>query len=48
MLVGLPVSLTMLPLAWLLLTRVMFPIDFKASDEAIRHIKTMRDSLGKP
>jgi sodium-dependent dicarboxylate transporter 2/3/5 len=46
MLVGLPVSLTLLPLAWLLLTRVMFPIDFKASDEAIRHIKTMRESLG--
>jgi sodium-dependent dicarboxylate transporter 2/3/5 len=46
MLVGLPVSLTMLPLAWLLLTRVMFPINFKASDEAIRHIKTMRESLG--
>lgn len=47
MLVGLPVSLTMLPLAWLLLTRVMFPIDFKASDEAIRHIQNMRASLGK-
>ncbi|MCR9130687.1 MAG: DASS family sodium-coupled anion symporter [Alphaproteobacteria bacterium] len=46
MLVGLPVSLTLLPLAWLLLTRVMFPIDFKASDEAIRHIATMRESLG--
>jgi len=46
MLVGLPVSLTMLPLAWLLLTRVMFPIDFKASDEAIRYIQNMRESLG--
>ncbi len=46
MLVGLPVSLIMLPLAWLLLTRVMFPIDFKASGEAIRHIQTMRESLG--
>ncbi len=47
MLVGLPVSLTMLPLAWLLLTRVMFPINFQASDETTRYIDTMRQGLGK-
>ncbi|TGY87752.1 DASS family sodium-coupled anion symporter [Marinicauda algicola] len=46
MLVGLPVSLVLLPLAWFLLTRVLFPIDFRASEEALRHIRTMRKSLG--
>ncbi len=47
MLVGLPVSLIMLPLAWLLLTRVMFPISFRASEETVRYIDNMRESLGK-
>lgn len=46
MLVGLPVSLTLLPVAWLVLTRLVFPIDFKASDEAMRHIRSMRAGLG--
>lgn len=46
MLVGLPVSLTMLPITWLVLTRVVYPIDFKASDEAVRHIRSMRAGLG--
>ena len=46
MLVGLPVSLVMLPLAWLALTRFIYPIDFKASDEAVRHIRAMREGLG--
>ena len=47
MLVGLPVSLIMLPIAWLVLTRMVFPINFKASDEAVRHILSMRAGLGK-
>lgn len=46
MLVGVPVSLTMLPITWLVLTRVVYPIDFKASDEAVRHIRSMRAGLG--
>lgn len=46
MLVGLPVFLTMLPIAWLVLTRFAYPIDFKASDEAVRHIRSMRAGLG--
>jgi solute carrier family 13 (sodium-dependent dicarboxylate transporter), member 2/3/5 len=46
MLVGLPVTLVLLPLAWLLMTRIMFPIDFKASPETLRYIQSMRTSLG--
>lgn len=47
MLVGLPVSLVLLPIAWLVLTRFVFPIDFKASDEAMQHIHSMRSGLGR-
>lgn len=47
MLVGLPVSLIMLPIAWFVLTRFIYPIDFKASDEAVRHIRSMRSGLGE-
>ena len=47
MLVGLPVSLVMLPLAWLVLTRFIYPIDFKASEEAMNHIRAMREGLGR-
>lgn len=46
MLVGLPVSLIMLPIAWFVLTRFIYPIDFKASDEAMQHIRSMRAGLG--
>ncbi len=47
MLVGLPVSLLMLPIAWFVLVRFIYPIDFKASDEAVSHIRSMRSGLGK-
>ena len=47
MLVGLPVSLIMLPIAWFVLTRFIYPINFKASDEAVRHIRSMQSGLGK-
>ncbi len=46
MLVGLPVSMTLLPLAWLMLTRVAFPVSFRASPEAMRHIASVRAGLG--
>lgn len=46
MMVGVPVSLVMLPLAWLVLTRVIYPINFKASAEAVQHIRAMREGLG--
>ncbi|HCR67336.1 MAG TPA: anion transporter, partial [Oceanicaulis sp.] len=46
MMVGVPVTLVMLPLAWLVLTRFIYPINFKASDEAVQHIRAMREGLG--
>ncbi len=46
MLVGVPVTLLLTPVAWLVLTRVIYPIDFKASREAMAHIGAMRSGLG--
>ncbi len=46
MLVGIPVSVVMLPLAWLLLTRVLFPVDFRTSDETRRHLQRLRVDVG--
>lgn len=47
MLVGVPVTLTLLPIAWFWLTRVMYKVDFHASDQAMRHISTLSSGLGK-
>jgi solute carrier family 13 (sodium-dependent dicarboxylate transporter), member 2/3/5 len=47
MLVGIPVTAILLPLAWLILTRFVFPVNFTASDDAMKHIRHMRTSLGK-
>lgn len=46
MLVGVPVALVMLPLTWVLLTRVIFKVDFRSSAEAREHIRDLGESLG--
>lgn len=46
MLVGLPLSALMLPLAWLILTRFAFKVDFKTSGEGRAALQAMRDELG--
>ena len=46
MLVGIPVTLIMLPLAWLILTRIVFRVDFRNSAEGIQLLKTMKDDMG--
>ena len=46
MLVGVPVTLVLLPIAWLWLTRIMYKVDFHASDQAMRHIATLSKGLG--
>lgn len=47
MLVGLPLSAAMLPLAWLALTRWVFTVDFSTSGEARTALKRMKDDMGK-
>lgn len=46
MLVGIPVSFTMLPIAWFLLTRYLFPCDIPASDAVKNHLHALRSEMG--
>ena len=46
MLVGLPMSAMMLPLAWVALTRWVFKVDFITSDEGRAALKKMKDDMG--
>lgn len=46
MLVGIPVSFVMLPLAWFILTRFLFPVDIPATEAVRKHLHRMRDELG--
>ena len=45
--VGVPVSLTLLPLAWLSLTRMSFPVSFQASIQTQEIITNMKSGLGE-
>jgi len=46
MLVGVPVTLVMLPLTWLLLVRWVFPFRLQASPAAGRHLEQLKAGLG--
>lgn len=46
MLVGLPMSAMMLPLAWIALTRWVFKVDFVTSGEGRATLKKMKDDMG--
>ncbi|MEJ2129211.1 MAG: DASS family sodium-coupled anion symporter [Woeseiaceae bacterium] len=44
--VGIPVTTVMLPVAWLVLTRFLFPVNVPASDAVRRHLHELREELG--
>ncbi len=46
MLVGVPFTMFMLPLSWLLLTRLVYPVNFTTSMNARRALREMRTDLG--
>ena len=46
MTVGIPVTLLMLPVAWFLLTRALFPFDIPASDAVHDHLHKLRQEMG--
>ena len=46
MLVGIPLALIMLPLVWLVLTRLVFHVDFVTSDEARSELTRMVKEMG--
>jgi len=46
MLVGFPLTLVMLPLAWFAITHIVFPIRFSTSDATRNHLHNLRADLG--
>lgn len=48
MLVGVPVTIIMLPICWLALTRLVYPISFETSVETQDHLKDLKKALGPP
>jgi sodium-dependent dicarboxylate transporter 2/3/5 len=46
MMVGLPMSALMLPLSWLVLTRLVFKVDFVTSGEGRAVLRKMKDDMG--
>jgi len=46
MTVGIPVTLVMLPIAWLVLTRFLYPVNVPASEAVNRHLHELREELG--
>jgi sodium-dependent dicarboxylate transporter 2/3/5 len=46
MMVGVPVSMVMLPLAWWILTRVVYQVDIPESEAAREHLEAMKKDLG--
>lgn len=47
MLVGIPLALVMVPLAWLTLTRIIFKVDFKTGYKGQEKLKQMKEEMGK-
>jgi len=47
MIVGVPLSAVMLPLAWFALTRIVFKVDFKTSNESRALLRQMKDEMGQ-
>ena len=47
MLVGLPLSAVMLPLAWIALTRVVFKVRFDTSNEGRAELHRMKEEMGR-
>ncbi len=46
MMVGIPVTAVMLPIAWLALTRYLYPVHVPASSAVDKHLRELRESLG--
>ncbi|WP_417318759.1 SLC13 family permease [Emcibacter sp.] len=46
MVVGVPVSILMLPVTWFLLTNFLFPVNIPASENTREHLKKLRKDMG--
>ncbi len=47
MIIGVPLSLVMLPMGWFVLVRMMYPTGFKASEDTVVHLQKMSAGLGQ-
>lgn len=47
MMVGVPLALVMLPIVWIVLTKFLYPVKFRATPEAKSYIDNMYAGLGK-
>ncbi len=47
MLVGVPVSALMLPLAWIALTRIVYKVDFRTSGEGRHELRRLKQEMGR-
>ena len=47
MTVGIPVTIIMLPVAWVVLTRFLYPVHVPASEAVDAHLHELREELGK-
>ena len=46
MVVGIPVSAVMLPIAWIALTKFLYPVNIPASDVVAEHLHELREEIG--
>ncbi len=46
MIIGIPLTAVMLPLIWFVLVRVLYPVNFIASDRTTAHLEAKRKELG--
>ncbi len=46
MVVGIPVSAVMLPIAWIALTKFLFPVNIPANDAVSGHLHQLREEIG--
>ena len=46
MIIGVPLAIIMLPICWFVLVRILFPIDFTASERTLRHLEAKDRELG--
>ncbi|MDH3431603.1 MAG: DASS family sodium-coupled anion symporter [Gammaproteobacteria bacterium] len=47
MMVGVPLAAVMLPMAWIVLTRVVFKVNFTTAGEGQAELKKMKDDMGR-
>lgn len=48
MIIGIPLTVIMLPIIWVVLVRILYPVNFVASERTAAHLSAKRAELGKP